>query len=430
MGNRLSMGNSTSSVSDADIKSILDQVEQHQKELSTLTPIGAEKKPDGDGVNKNDVKLSGVSSQKTSVSDVLEEEKVSTETSKPTTTSSSVSLRNPPKDTNGVKANEDASKTSSDDKNKNNINGSVDKFSQNGINNKDNENNNINNAKNDNNSNSDNNNSNNSKNNDNKTKTNNTLTTNKPVKTGWRNKTENIFKTKNKEDNDAKNKNNNTTDKKASTISGTNNINIKLNSTKRNSTSEKVSKFQEATQKKVPDVPQKKTPDVPAKKTEGFRREGSGAQLRKEAKIDQTPVQPTTTTTTKTPTEPTASDLPDSPPQESKTATQTKLEEIAARREALRKKYLARSHTESSIAIERKERFQRQGFNEGKGSLGDDSDDIPEPQSAGELLNLIVNRENSFVHRDSGSSGGEEKKKKKLMLKGSGGGETPPVVRK
>ena len=51
--------------------------------------------------------------------------------------------------------------------------------------------------------------------------------------------------------------------------------------------------------------------------------------------------------------------------QESKTATQTKLEEIAARREALRKKYLARSHTESSIAIERKERFQRQGFNEG-----------------------------------------------------------------
>merc|ERR1712013_706772 len=202
MGNRLSMGNSTSSVSDADIKSILDQVEQHQKELSTLTPIGAEKKPDGDGVNKNDVKLSGVSSQKTSVSDVFEEEKVSTEstnptTSKPTTTSSSVSLRNPPKDTNGVKANEDASKTSSDD-----------------INNKDNENNNINNAKNDNNSNSDNNNSNNSKNNDNKTKTNNTLTTNKPVKTGWRNKTENIFKTKNKEDNDAKNKNNNTTDKK------------------------------------------------------------------------------------------------------------------------------------------------------------------------------------------------------------------------
>merc|ERR1712013_967721 len=156
MGNRLSMGNSTSSVSDADIKSILDQVEQHQKELSTLTPIGAEKKPDGDGVNKNDVKLSGVSSQKTSVSDVFEEEKVSTEstkptTSKPTTTSSSVSLRNPPKDTNGVKANEDASKTSSDDKNKN--------------------------------SNSDNNNSNNSKNNDNKTKTNNTLTTNKPVKT-------------------------------------------------------------------------------------------------------------------------------------------------------------------------------------------------------------------------------------------------------
>ena len=65
--NRLSMGNSTSSVSDADIKSILDQVEQHQKELSTLTPIGAEKNPDGDGVNKNDGKLSGVSSQKTSV---------------------------------------------------------------------------------------------------------------------------------------------------------------------------------------------------------------------------------------------------------------------------------------------------------------------------------------------------------------------------
>ena len=52
--------------------------------------------------------------------------------------------------------------------------------------------------------------------------------------------------------------------------------------------------------------------------------------------------------------------------------------------------------------------------------MGDDSDDIPEPQSAGELLNLIVNRENSFVHRDSGSSGGEEKKKKKLMLKGEG----------
>jgi len=104
-----------------------------------------------------------------------------------------------------------------------------------------------------------------------------------------------------------------------------------------------------------------------------------------------------------------------------KTTTQTKLEEIAARREALRKKYLARSHTESSIAIERKERFQRQGFNEGKGS-----DDVIEPDnvSAEHLLSQIVNRTDAL-----GSSKDERPKKKKILLKNSGG-ETPPVLRK
>jgi len=39
--NRLSMGNTTSSVSDADIKSILDQVEQHQNEQKSLPPSSA-----------------------------------------------------------------------------------------------------------------------------------------------------------------------------------------------------------------------------------------------------------------------------------------------------------------------------------------------------------------------------------------------------
>lgn len=153
-----------------------------------------------------------------------------------------------------------------------------------------------------------------------------------------------------------------------------------------------------------------------------------------------------------------------------KTATQAKLEEIAARREALRKKYLERSHSENSICLEKKERFRRQGFAEGdqEGMTHDDdpqggininldkpltcevasvttnilsSSDAHSPESnstdsgfsADSRVTQVPNRTDNHTASSSNEDKAVDKKKKKLIRKtGSPASavSTPPVRRK